>query len=93
MSVLDEIAAERLRQAEKGFDAAHDDRHAEGEIAMAGAYYVLRWTPHGAPARLWPFREEPSFTDRNWRADMVKGVSMIVAEIERHDRAAGRTSS
>lgn len=43
-SVYDEIAAERLRQVGKGYDAAHDDGHVKGEIVMAAISFALRAT-------------------------------------------------
>ncbi len=42
MSVIDEIAAERLRQVEKGWTAEHDDEHDRGELAQAAASFTLR---------------------------------------------------
>lgn len=40
-SVLDEIGQERLDQKEKyGFTAEHDDKHADGSMAMAAACYA-----------------------------------------------------
>lgn len=40
MTVIDEIAAERARQIAKGYDRAHDDAHANGEIAFAAISYA-----------------------------------------------------
>jgi hypothetical protein len=100
MNVIDEIAAERRRQIEvEGWDAAHDDEHKTGELASAaaayanhmaqfhgaeavGSRYAIKAHPHG-----WPW-------DRAWwkpktpRRDLIRAAALIVAEIERLDRAA-----
>lgn len=42
MSVTDEIAAERKRQVEvEGWSAHHDDKHSQGEMALAAAWYAM----------------------------------------------------
>lgn len=42
LAVIDMIAAERIRQVEtEGFTAAHDDAHADGVLARAGACYAM----------------------------------------------------
>ena len=98
-TVLDEIAGERRRQIEaEGWTPAHDDKHANAELACAAAAYAS----HSAcfrdaeecgvdyrtmqPPPEWPWSLEwwkP--TDR--RRDLIKAGALIVAEIERIDRA------
>lgn len=98
--VLADIAAERLRQIDvEGFSADHDDEHGDGEMAKAAALYSyrasgdghhaagMRYAAHGRAPADWPFSAlwwKP--TDR--RRDLVKAAALIVAEIERLDRAA-----
>jgi hypothetical protein len=94
MSALEDIAAERNRQISfEGWSPEHDDTHDKGQLAYAGACYAL--TPLFARpvawsdmfTRLWPWDQQwwkP--TDR--RRDLVKAGALIVAEIERIDRAA-----
>lgn len=94
-----DVLAERTRQvSDEGWTAAHDDAHACGEIAAFAAVYAM---PEGA--RDWPTEEtgygatlseamtphgwQPKFGDR--RRDLVKAGALIVAEIERLDRAGG----
>jgi hypothetical protein len=41
MAAIDDVAAERKRQIEgEGYDAAHDDEHINGEIALAACCYA-----------------------------------------------------
>ena len=88
--VNQEVFAERLGQiTEKGYDAAHDDRHAEGELVLAGAFYALNAVygeDYGLPIP-WPF-ESGAFKPRSPREDLVRAGALIMAEIERLDRAS-----
>lgn len=102
-TVIEEIAAERQRQMDaEGWTPEHDDAHSKGELAQAAGVYALaagshdyRWVLQGLPVndylaaamKLWPWHKswwKP--TDR--RRDLVKAGALIVAEIERLDRAA-----
>jgi hypothetical protein len=91
------VLAERSRQVNvKGWDYAHDDAHPNGEIAAFAAVYAM---PEAA--REWPAEETgygstfaealcprdwvPKFGDR--RRDLVKAAALVIAEIERLDRA------
>ena len=100
-SVLAEIAAERRRQAEaEGWSPAHDDEHAKGEMAEAAACYA-RWAGKGAPIVVgdvrsglgkpldWPWHAS-WWKPTTARRDLIKAAALIVAEIERLDRADGR---
>lgn len=93
-----DVLTERRRQiTTKGWDHEHDDAHRNDEIAAFAAVYAM---PEGArdwPAKetgfgqtfaeaLIPFCWEPKFGDR--RRDLVKAAALLVAEIERIDRAA-----
>lgn len=87
-----DVLAERVRQVEaEGWTPEHDDANSNGEMAVAGGLYALRcgW-PHerelGVPS-YWPWDKswwKPSTTRRN----LVKAGALIIAEIERLDRAA-----
>jgi hypothetical protein len=44
MTALELIAEERHRQIAKGYDAAHDDAHANGEIADAAGMILFEHT-------------------------------------------------
>ncbi len=84
--VLLEIGAERLRQnREEGWTEEHDDEHDCNELADAAACYALG-QPSQIIEQLWPWSIDwwkP--TDR--RRDLVKAGALIIAEIERLDRA------
>lgn len=96
-----DVLAERQRQiSEEGWTAEHDDRHTKGEMARAAANYATcstipagdQFERHHLSRSLlaWPW-------DRQWwkpttaRRDLVKAGALILAEIERLDRAARRT--
>lgn len=74
MSVLDDVAAERQRQIGAGFDALHDDAHERHEIICHPTW--------GAMARV-----EKALRSGD-RLDLIQAAAMIVAEVERLDRAA-----
>jgi hypothetical protein len=93
MSALDDIATERARQiAVEGWDAAHDDAHKNGALAMAAASYAaeaadtLRGQARIAQA-IWPWAWK-WWKPKNPRHDLVRAGALIVAEIERLDRLA-----
>jgi hypothetical protein len=87
---LEDIAAERGRQIEsEGWTFTHDDEHDGGEMAYAAACYAAGPSAFGSTpilAALWPW-------DARWwkpgsdRRNLVKAGALIVAEIERMDRA------
>lgn len=88
-----DVLAERQRQVEaEGWSPEHDDEHEGGELAGAGACYAANasgfvWIG-GWPGEVWPWAREwwkPSTP----RRDLVKAAALILAEIERLDRAAG----
>lgn len=102
--VCGEVSSERWRQvAEEGFTAEHDDQHAVGVLADAGASYALQAVyrlynpkiedahPPGKPPFGWPWGKE-------WwkpgapRRSLIKAAALIIAEIERLDREAARES-
>lgn len=93
------IVAERARQIEKeGWSPEHDDEHTDGSLALAAGSYcesaarpkILARKSAGAFAipKLWP-----QSWSRDWwkpkspREDLVRAAALIIAEIERIDRA------
>jgi hypothetical protein len=87
-----DVLAERRRQVDKeGWSSGHDDDHCNGELAAAAATYAFsaatacRWYA-ADPIGFWPW--DPSWWKPTTpRRDLVKAGALILAEIERHDRA------
>lgn len=89
------IDAERRRQiTEEGYTADHDDHHDFGELAAAASGYALkaslppqdhRFGPR-MPPPYWPFADE-WWKPVDRRRDLIRAGALIVAEIERIDRA------
>lgn len=92
MSAIDEIAAERERQKLlEGWSPDHDDQHSCGELAQAAACYAYPapWgvRPQAAPPpKLWPWSLH-WWKPKDRRRNLVRAGALIVAEIERLDRA------
>jgi hypothetical protein len=100
MSILAEIGAERARQIDKeGFDVEHDDEHESSEIAFAAACYAApeklyrmeQFADGHSIVNAWPWESEPKRKSR--RRDLIRAAALIVAEIERLDRADSRAAS
>lgn len=101
-----DILAERQRQL-KTYTAEHDDAQTEGQLGRAAAAYAVasnsavyeadksraeRWQASYSPNvdRLWPWNWT-YWKPKDRRHDLVRAGALILAEIERLDRAAGRT--
>lgn len=94
------VLAERQRQiTHEGWTHEHDDSHAPGELASAGACYALnaaQWGPKdsfqgssgyktSAEPVDWPWHVSWWKPD-NFRRDLAKAAALILAEGERFDR-------
>lgn len=96
-----DVLAERRRQIEKeGWTPEHDDQHGDGSMAQAAAVYAeyaasgslhhtgtLIAARGNAPVR-WPWNSE-WWKPKTRRHDLVRAGALIIAEIERLDRARG----
>ena len=86
---LIDVMNERDRQwNEEGWTPEHDDQHSGGELAIAGACYAL--AASGAEAAgldWWPWSFK-WWKPGDRRRDLVKAAALLLAEIERLDRAA-----
>jgi len=91
-----DVVAERQRQIEKeGYTPEHDDEHdSDNALARAASCYALAglggngpfWITHlQTPQQVWPYRWEWKPADR--RRNLVKAAALLLAEIERMDRA------
>jgi hypothetical protein len=96
-AVIAEIETERRRQvADEGWTPEHDDTHVNGEMAEAAACYAIRNAEQRVFAggrsilhTLWPWSRE-WWAPKNRRRDLIRAAALIVAEIERLDRAEAR---
>ena len=87
----------------EGWTSDHDDGHQNGEIGIAAACYARigseqpdymrrelakeHWGPrYSSLRRIWPW-DWRWFKPTNRRRDLIKAGALIVAEIERLDRA------
>jgi hypothetical protein len=83
-----DVLAERQRQINiEGWTPKHDDeQHLPGELALAAASYVCA-DENDAPPAIWPWA--PSWwKPRDRRRNLTKAGALILAEMERIDRAA-----
>lgn len=94
-----DVLAERKRQIEReGYNSEHDDDHDDGAIAAMAAYYAM---PAGV--REWPATDTgygdtfgEAIVPGDWivkdygsrRRELVVAAALLLAEIERLDRAA-----
>ena len=94
--VIAEIAAERKRQIDKeGWTPEHDDQHEPGAMAVAAACYALAFKRAALAVStvrvgdLWEWTGWSSawFKPKDRRRDLVRAAALIIAEIERLDRA------
>lgn len=94
--VLAEVLKERRRQVHaEGWTAEHDDEHDNGEMAIAAGVYALNaygefkpddFCNDGSPPH-WPW-DSRWWKPKDARRDLVRAAALLVAEIERLDRAA-----
>lgn len=86
------IAEERQRQIDvEGWSAKHDDCHARGELAIAGATYALNAAMPIVPSLYWPWAITCLYWpwDMTWWKpstpirDLTKAGALIAAEIDR----------
>jgi hypothetical protein len=92
---LNDIALERRRQVdEEGWTAEHDDSHGLGQMALGAAAYAV-WASFtldpiqalgDIALKLWPW-SSGWWKPKGPRRDLVRAGALIVAEIERLDRA------
>lgn len=91
VAAIEDVITERERQvAIEGWAPAHDDAYRGGELPAAAACYALNgFVPQDGCPQQWPFAAEwwkPGEPRRN----LVKAAALLIAEIERLDRAEKR---
>lgn len=91
-----DVVRERQRQMSvEGWTPEHDDEHANGDMALAAACYAA--AAGGVPwsddvPSFWPWADQ-WWKPTTARRDLVKAGALILAEIERLDRAAAHPAS
>lgn len=101
-SAASDVLAERERQVSaEGWTPKHDDQYEHGQLAGAASCYARHVNSRGLifPSNPESYQQEPESTNWPWthdwwkptnpRRDLVKAGALILAEIERIDRAAG----
>lgn len=85
-----DVLAERQRQVTaEGWTPEHDDEYQHCEMAVAAACYIMADDdPRADIPELWPWPSE-WWKPTDVRRDLVKAGALILAEIERLDRATG----
>lgn len=91
-----DVLAERQRQISvEGWTPEHDDEHTDGSLSIAAACYALvdvnRARPGAlSPYFLWKFTGWAAswWKPKDRRSNLVRAGALIVAEVERIDRAA-----
>ena len=82
-----DVLAERRRQIEaEGMTTAGDDGYHAAELPRAAAAYILNGSNDEAPC-IWPWAKA-WWKPRDARSNYVRAGALILAEIERLDRAA-----
>lgn len=90
------MLAERQRQiSAEGWTPEQDDRYTHGDMASAAACYANQGRYHfpepGKPGPNWPWAAE-WWKPSTYRRNLEKAGALILAEIERLDRAAAITA-
>lgn len=87
------VLAEVLRQQQsEGYSAAHDDKYDAGELARAGACYLLlagKGDAFPTPPIMWPWGEN-FWNPKDIRRDLARGCALGIAEGNKLDRARKR---
>lgn len=97
---LVDVAHERGRQvAAEGWSPEHDDQHTGYELASAAARYAehasrpdktRRDRERRGPTALHASQDEAWFKPKDRRRDLVRAAALLLAEIDRLDRLAGK---
>lgn len=92
---IEAVVVERQRQVSaEGYSLTHDDMHMDGALAAAAAAYATHASQVlgrvarnvDGPPVIWPW-DEASWKPKTPRRDLVRAAALLVAEIERLDRA------
>ena len=82
-----DVLAERQRQiSAEGWTPEHDDEHDDGRMAIAAAHYAMHGIK-GWGRVIWPW-DKKWLKPKDRRSNLIRASALIIAEIERIDRAA-----
>lgn len=89
-----DVLAERQRQISvEGWTTEHDDLYRSTELACAAACYALGTKDlTKGQGEVWPF-EDLWWNPSDRRRNLIKASALLLAELERIDRAAARASN
>lgn len=106
-AIDDVLAERRRQIFDEGWTPDHDDEHSDGSMALAAACYAAHTHKDDAgeghmmsdidPAYATPCAPREWPWDKKWwkpksrRRDLVRAAALIIAEIERLDRAGSKT--
>jgi hypothetical protein len=92
---IEDVAKERQRQQLiEGWTTKHDDQYQFNELATAGGLYALNAhdispAHFKSPPAQWPWNSD-WWKPKSPRQDLVRAAALIIAEIERIDRATNQ---
>jgi hypothetical protein len=88
-AILDVIAERQRQRSVEGWTPEHDDQYGKSQLLLASSCYLLNTIqPFNRIPMDWPW-DSSWWKPTNSRRDLVKAGALILAEIERIDRAAG----
>lgn len=88
-AILDVVAERQRQQSAEGWTPEHDDQYGKSQLLWASSCYLLNTIqPFNRIPMDWPW-DSSWWKPTNPRRDLVKAGALIIAEIERIDRAAG----
>ncbi|WP_275145326.1 ead/Ea22-like family protein [Citrobacter freundii] len=89
LAILDVIAERQRQQSVEGWTPEHDGQYGKSQLLWASSCYLLNTIqPFNRIPMDWPW-DSSWWKPTNPRRDLVKAGALILAEIERIDRAAG----
>lgn len=96
IKAVEDVLAERIKQVDKGYTPEHDDDYKDDELTMAAICYLELGITDGVPANTvatcWPW-DVRTFKPRDQRSNLVRGIALAIASLERMDREAERVAS
>ena len=97
LNALADVVTERRRQIEvENWVPAHDDKHKHGELSAAAVCYAMHASNElnpddpfdlANPPAWWPWATS-WWKPKDVRRDLVRAAALLLAEIERFDRAS-----